>query len=165
MIERVGSCGETKESTAARVHQVAAILWRAESILAVALAAVGAGIIVVGGAIIAISRPARQWHDNSVATHTRRARAQGEHEPTLFIAMLLALALVLPGVANAHPGRLGKDGCHVVRAEYRQDGRVLQKGERHCHRPLGEMRLDGRERLDEAPTPAPKPPAPARTAR
>lgn len=67
----VGSCGETKERTAARVHQIAAGLWLVEAIAAAVLA-------VVGIAIVAVSRPAIQWHRNSTATHERRAIERGE---------------------------------------------------------------------------------------
>lgn len=71
------------------------------------------------------------------------------------IKALLAAAVlvVLPGLAEAHPGRLDKTGCHVVRHEYvYKDGRTLPKGDRHCHRPLGELRLD-EERFDDETKP------------
>lgn len=64
---------------------------------------------------------------------------------------LLSLALssiALP--AGAHPGRLDVSGCHHVRASggyTYKDGTHRPEGDYHCHRPLGQMRLDGRERL------------------
>ena len=75
---------------------------------------------------------------------------------------LLALALYFAVFAAAHPGRLDKRGCHVVSAKgyTYKDGRTLPPGERHCHRALGELTLDGSERLDDD---APTPPRPAPT--
>lgn len=60
------------------------------------------------------------------------------------------------GVA-AHPGGLDKDGCHHVHTRWvAKDGTVYEPGEHHCHRKLGEMKLDGKERLQE-PSPPPAP--------
>jgi len=71
--------------------------------------------------------------------------------------MVVAL-LFLPSVAAAHPGRLDRDGCHTVHNEYvYKDGRVLPKGDHHCHRTLGQgLTLDGKERLAHEPD-APSP--------
>ena len=69
----------------------------------------------------------------------------------LAFAMLLML---LPGVAPAHPGRLDKSGCHHVRKDFTyKSGKVVRRGEYHCHRLLTGERLvpaiilDGREVL------------------
>lgn len=65
-------------------------------------------------------------------------------------ATVLFYFAVLLMIALAHPGRLDKDGCHHVGEDYEyESGNVLKKGERHCHRPLGKMRLDGKERLQD----------------
>lgn len=61
------SCGETSERTAARVHEIAAALWRVESIAAAVLC-------VIGVAIVVVSLPAIRWHRESGKTHERRAR-------------------------------------------------------------------------------------------
>lgn len=52
----------------------------------------------------------------------------------------------------AHPGRLGKDGCHTVRKRFcYQNGRCVEPGEYHCHRALigKPIVLDGLEVLGE----------------
>lgn len=65
---------------------------------------------------------------------------------TLTMVLVVLLALVAP--AGAHPGRLDKDGCHVVQKAWRSaDGILVKKGTRHCHRPVGELKLDGKEQL------------------
>lgn len=72
------------------------------------------------------------------------------------IAFLIAMAAVIVVAlddAGAHPGRLDKDGCHVVHARFvYRDGRVVETGDRHCHRALDHgLALDGKEALpDEA---------------
>ena len=60
-------------------------------------------------------------------------------------------ALVAP--AAAHPGRLDKDGCHHVHTLFvHKSGKVDKVGDYHCHRKLGEMKLDGSEQLhDDTP--------------
>ena len=53
------------------------------------------------------------------------------------VVLLLFVSLVVPGLAPAHPGRLNKDGCHHVRKDFTyQSGKVVRKGEYHCHRLL-----------------------------
>ena len=77
-------------------------------------------------------------------------------------AATAAAVLLVAAVAEAHPGRLGSDGCHAVRDPsgyiYR-DGTLLLPGDRHCHRRLDQgMKVDGSERLrdeDEAHQPEP----------
>lgn len=66
---------------------------------------------------------------------------------------------MLAGVAAAHPGRLDVKGCHQVHTRWEaKDGTVYEPGTYHCHRALGEMKLDGQERLqdpDEKPAEPP----------
>ena len=63
------------------------------------------------------------------------------------VFVLMALA---PGALHAHPGRLDESGCHQVRERYEYNsGKVLEPGTHHCHRPLGKMRLDGKEMLHD----------------
>lgn len=84
-------------------------------------------------------------------------------------ALLLAL-LVAVGLAEAHPGRLDREGCHEVRTEFvYRSGKVAPAGERHCHRTLTQgMKLDGSEVLqdradtDRPPTDPPAQPEPER---
>ena len=69
------------------------------------------------------------------------------------VVRLTVLLLALASLAEAHPGRLGVDGCHVVRNPrgytYR-DGTTLPAGDVHCHRRLDQgMKADGSERLRE----------------
>ena len=69
----------------------------------------------------------------------------------LDLVMLLML-LAFPGTASAHPGRLSADGCHDVHTRFvHTSGKVDEPGSRHCHRPLGEMKLDGQEQLEDGP--------------
>lgn len=67
---------------------------------------------------------------------------------------VVALGVAVSSVVMAHPGRLDKQGCHHVHTRYvDQDSRTYEVGTYHCHRRLGEMKLDGREILlpdDEA---------------
>lgn len=72
----------------------------------------------------------------------------------LVLAVSVLLAVSATGVSDAqsHPGRLNKEGCHQVHTEFRyKDGRVAKVGETHCHRLLGEMKLDGKEVLQDGP--------------
>lgn len=59
-----GSCGETLERTAARMHSWAALVM----FLCVAVEVAGVLLHVTMGA----------WHTQSVKTHEQRARARGE---------------------------------------------------------------------------------------
>lgn len=60
----LGSCGETSERTAARIHSWAAL---AMALCAVAeLAALGLHVVMM------------LWHAGSVSTHEQRARLRGE---------------------------------------------------------------------------------------
>ena len=70
--------------------------------------------------------------------------------------MLIALLAVcfLPATVGSHPGRLDKSGCHHVRKDFvYTSGKVVRRGEYHCHRLLSGERLvpaiilDGREVL------------------
>lgn len=82
----------------------------------------------------------------------KRDRPQAGTVVKSFLVPSIALAvLVLAPAISAHPGRVGKDGCHTPLKNYRlKDGRVVKKGERHCHRNLGEgIRLDGRQVLEQ----------------
>ena len=69
---------------------------------------------------------------------------------------LLALlgSLLVAGPVAAHPGRLDATGCHLVRKDFRYtSGKVVYRGEYHCHRLLTgaplqpAIILDGREVL------------------
>ena len=66
---------------------------------------------------------------------------------------LLLCAFIVPSVpAMAHPGRLNEDGCHFVRRDFvYKSGKVMRKGEYHCHRGLvgKPIILDGHEVLAE----------------
>lgn len=64
MIQRVGSCGETRERTAARIHGYAAIVMS----LCTAVEIVAVGLHVIMGI----------WHWASVGTHNQRAEEDGE---------------------------------------------------------------------------------------
>ena len=67
-------------------------------------------------------------------------------------ALVLTLLLFATAPAGAHPGRLDREGCHAVHEDWtHRDGRVDKKGERHCHRLLGEMKLDGSEQVQDKP--------------
>ena len=64
--------------------------------------------------------------------------------------LVVATLLLVATPVSAHPGRLDAKGCHVVRERFvYKDGRALEVGEYHCHRPLGAMKLDGLERLPD----------------
>jgi len=102
-------------------------------------------------------------------------RSRPDHSPARLRNAILALVLVslvlIAAPANAHPGGLDKDGCHHVHTRFvYKNGRVVEPGEYHCHRPLdGGMALDGKEALpdedaDDKP-PTPPPPALAPTLR
>ena len=70
--------------------------------------------------------------------------------------MLLLLIVLTFWTSNAlaHSGRIDKDGCHRVSADYKyESGKVSKQGTRHCHRPIGKMKLDGREMLLEDDSP------------
>lgn len=69
------------------------------------------------------------------------------------IRMMFAFLLVgIVATAQAHPGRLDAEGCHRVHEDFKYaNGRLVRVGERHCHRLLGDMKLDGVERLQGAP--------------
>lgn len=45
--------------------------------------------------------------------------------------ILVPLALLVAGTASAHPGTLGRDGCHACRQNCEKQGLVA--GARHCH--------------------------------
>ena len=67
--------------------------------------------------------------------------------------LTLLLLLAMPGTASAHPGRLSADGCHDVHTRFvHKSGKVDELGSRHCHRALGDMKLDGQEQLEDGPT-------------
>jgi len=75
-------------------------------------------------------------------------------------AALGLLLLLVPAVAPGHPGRLNAEGCHEVHTRYvYKSGTVVEPGDSHCHRKLGQgFKLDGREVLqesEEAPPAAP----------
>ena len=68
------------------------------------------------------------------------------------LGFILTMLVVEP--ASPHPGRLDKTGCHMVRKDFRyKSGKVVYRGEYHCHRLLSGERLvpaivlDGREIL------------------
>ena len=66
--------------------------------------------------------------------------------------LALLLLLAMPGTASAHPGRLDATGCHNVYTKFvHKSGKVDEPGSRHCHRALGEMKLDGQEQLEDGP--------------
>ena len=53
------------------------------------------------------------------------------------VVLLLFVSLLAPGLAPAHPGRLNKDGCHHVRKDFTyKSGKLIRRGEYHCHRLL-----------------------------
>ena len=65
---------------------------------------------------------------------------------------LLASVLLSGSPAASHPGRLNAEGCHTVRKDFTYtSGKVMRKGEYHCHRLLvGKPAiLDGSEILAE----------------
>lgn len=65
------------------------------------------------------------------------------------VVVLLVLGM-LAAPASAHPGRLDREGCHQVHTRFvHTSGKVDEVGTRHCHRALGQMRLDGKEQLQD----------------
>ena len=53
------------------------------------------------------------------------------------LVLLVILTLLPAGQSIAHPGRLDKDGCHHVRKDFTyKSGKVVRKGDYHCHRLL-----------------------------
>jgi hypothetical protein len=72
--------------------------------------------------------------------------------------LLLLVLGVLAAPADAHPGRLDRDGCHQVHTRFvHASGQVDEPGTRHCHRHLDQgLVLDGTEQLrDESQGPLP----------
>ena len=70
------------------------------------------------------------------------------------LGLTLLASLLLAGSLAAHPGRLDQTGCHTVRKDFTyKSGKVVRRGEVHCHRLLTGERLkpaiilDGREVL------------------
>lgn len=49
--------------------------------------------------------------------------------------ILIALALIIPSISFAHPGRTDSSGCHTCRTNCSKWG--LSTGEYHCHRSKG----------------------------
>lgn len=47
------------------------------------------------------------------------------------LILILAILLLLPALAFTHPGRTGKDGCHVCRTNCDKWG--VPSGKKHCH--------------------------------
>ena len=88
--------------------------------------------------------------------------------PGVVAALALALLLGPATMATAHPGRLDATGCHDVHKDFTyKSGAVAKAGQRHCHRALGDLKLDGKEVLEDddeerARTPGGEP-APPRT--
>ena len=78
---------------------------------------------------------------------------KGEREMTRFLVGALVAALGFwPSVVGSHPGRLDKTGCHHVRKDFiYKSGKVVRKGDYHCHRLLiGKPAvLDGSEVLGD----------------
>lgn len=57
---------------------------------------------------------------------------------------------LLVSLGYAHPGRLDAQGCHHTRKDFRYEtGEVISADTYHCHRPLGMLKLDSREVLQE----------------
>ena len=70
------------------------------------------------------------------------------------LGLALLGGLLIVGALEAHPGRLDATGCHTVRKDFvYKSGKVVRRGEVHCHRLLTGERLrpaiilDGREVL------------------
>lgn len=66
------------------------------------------------------------------------------------VTLTMAILAVLPAIGDAHPGRLNKEGCHHVRKDFiYKSGKIMKKGEYHCHRLLRGLPaiLDGSEVL------------------
>lgn len=72
----------------------------------------------------------------------------------LCLGLRMGMAVTLPVEAQAHPGRLDVQGCHHVLKPYVfAGGTRVEAGDYHCHRPLGAMKLDTRERLQDPKDP------------
>ena len=72
----------------------------------------------------------------------------------VLIGLTLLFSVALPGVVAGHPGRLDHQGCHhVLKPFVYADGTRLEAGDFHCHRPLGQLTLDTRERLQDPKDP------------
>jgi len=70
----------------------------------------------------------------------------------IVVGGLVFASLSLPGPLMAHPGRLDAKGCHHVETKFvYKSGKVAEVGDSHCHRSLGDMRLDGLEVLQQPP--------------
>lgn len=66
--------------------------------------------------------------------------------------ILLVVVLLVATPTWSHPGRLDTDGCHHVRKDFvYASGKIVRKGDYHCHRLLigKDAKLDGREVLGE----------------
>lgn len=71
---------------------------------------------------------------------------------SLCLGLRMGMAVTLP--VEAHPGRLDAQGGHYVTRPYvYRDGTRLEAGEYHAHRPLGQLKLDTRERLQDPKDP------------
>ena len=67
---------------------------------------------------------------------------------------ILAACLFIASPVWSHPGRLNSEGCHHVRKDWvYKDGRTVKADTYHCHRPLGKLRLDGLEALQDPSDP------------
>ena len=77
----------------------------------------------------------------------------GEGQVKRVLGLIILVAVTLsPITGETHPGRLNQDGCHHVRKDFiYKSGKVVRKGEYHCHRLLvGKPAvLDGSEVLAE----------------
>ena len=68
----------------------------------------------------------------------------------LSLCLGLRMGMVVTIPAEAHPGRLNAEGCHwVVKPWVSKEGRRVEAGDFHCHRALGQLTLDQRERLQD----------------
>ena len=65
----------------------------------------------------------------------------------LVLSIILIFVVLLAPFVFAHPGRLTKStGCHQVSRDYKYaSGVIAPKGQYHCHRGFGKMKLDGLE--------------------
>ena len=91
----------------------------------------------------------------------RKGAISQQKKPRL-AAITFGVVMALATLAEAHPGRLGRDGCHVVHTKFvYRSGKVARVGEKHCHRALDRgLSLDGTETLQDRPAP-PALPAPS----
>lgn len=66
------------------------------------------------------------------------SESKGEREVKILLCLILmATVMGSPSAGIAHPGRLNQDGCHTVRKDFiYKSGKVVRKGEYHCHRLL-----------------------------